>query len=133
MTAELETRTICTFIAAQAGMWMELKKGERNPMLDAAQSISFFKKPSTPEEVELDKMRGERVADRLEDDPRFKPQKEDRTALIPMNDGTQMPRWLLEGDDVADTNPDGSYERLMGGWGRSAHGQAIDTRSGKGG
>lgn len=112
-------------------MWMELKKGERNPMLDAAQSISFLAMPKSAEEKALDEMRGGRVADRIEDDPRFKPKKEDRTGLVTMNDGQQMPRWLVEGDDVADQNATGSYEQLMGGWGRSAHGQALDTRSGR--
>lgn len=97
-------------------------------------AISIMGHEQTPEERELEEMRGPKVADRLEDDPRFKPQKEDRTGLVKMNDGAQLPRWLVEGDDAAAVNQASSYEALMGGWGRHpSHGQAFDmtaTREG---
>jgi hypothetical protein len=109
-------------------MWMELKKGQSNPMLDAAQAISITGGPEkSPEEIALDEMRGEKVADDYRDDPRLKSKKEDRSALVQMNDGSTIPRWLVEGDDVAEENKQGSFESLMGGWAPSSHGQAFDT------
>lgn len=108
-------------------MWMELKQGDKNPLLEAAQAISITG-GKTPEEIELEALRGEKVADDWRDDPRFaKPAKEDRTELVTTGDGQEMPRWLVEGDDVAGENDKGSYEALMQGWGMSAHGKALDT------
>lgn len=107
-------------------MWMELKQGQTNPMLAAAQAISITGDKS-PEEIELDEMRGERVADDYRDDPRLKPKKEDRGELVEMNDGSTVPRWLVEGDDASPENGQGSFEALMGGWGQSSHGRALDT------
>lgn len=46
------------------------KTGGRNPLVEAAQALDFLG-GRTPEEEELDRMRGPKVADRLEDDPRF--------------------------------------------------------------
>lgn len=110
-------------------MWMELKKGEANPMLEAAREISIFgPRALTPEEAALAEQRGERVADSWEEDPRNpRNQKEDRTALMELEDGTFAPRWLIEGDDVAGDNAKGSFEALLQGWGQSSHGQALDT------
>jgi hypothetical protein len=109
-------------------MWMELKKGEANPMLEAAQAISITGEKS-PEERERDDMRGEVVAESWEKDPRNpRNQKQDRTDIVEMADGERMPRWLVEGDDAAGGNDKGSFESLMGGWGQSSHGRALDTR-----
>jgi hypothetical protein len=107
---------------------MELKKGQANPMLEAAMAISITGREPTPEEKALEEMRGPKVADRLEDDPRFRQQKEDRTGTVKMNDGSELPRWLVEGDDAAAVNVANSYEALLGGWGKHpSHGQAFDT------
>lgn len=114
--AEWQTQTICSFLAGQAGLWMELKKGQKNPMLEAAMAISILKQEPTPEERELDEMRGEKVADRLEDDPRFK---QNQRIEAHWEDGA----W------VEASNPVGSFEALMGGWGQSSHGRALDTRA----
>jgi hypothetical protein len=105
---------VCTFIAAQAGMWMELKPGQQNPMLEAAQRVSILPDPPTPEEAELEEMRGPRVADRLEDDPRF--QKEKMVLADPAR-------------GVEASNPRGTFEALMNGWGPSSHGPALDTKA----
>jgi hypothetical protein len=57
---------VCAFIGAQA--WVDTSKhGGRNPLLDAAGDIDIFGKA----ESELDAIRGPKVADRLEDDPRL--------------------------------------------------------------
>lgn len=69
---EWQAKHICTFIAASAGVWMELKAGQQNPLVEAAASIDIFAAPGTsPEERELDAMRGEKVADDWHDDPRL--------------------------------------------------------------
>lgn len=100
-------------------MWMELKKGEVNPMLEAAQSISI-----TGKKLDPDDPRGEIVAESWEKDPRNpRNQKQDRTDVVEMADGERMPRWLVEGDDVAGENDRGSFEALMSGW----DGRAFDT------
>jgi hypothetical protein len=62
-------KTVCQFIGAQAAVDTS-KHGGRNPLVDMAQSISIFGE-KTPEELELERMRGPKVADRIEDDPRF--------------------------------------------------------------
>lgn len=46
------------------------KTGGKNPLVELAQSIDIFGAKS-PEEQELDRIRGPRVADSVEDDPRF--------------------------------------------------------------
>jgi hypothetical protein len=66
-------------------------------------------------EAELDAMRGEKVADRIEDDPRF-----GRQAADPDR-------------GVEAANPGGSFEALMGGWMSGSHGQALDTSAVAGG
>ena len=107
---EWETRVTCSFIAAQAGLWMDLKQGQANPMMNAALAISIMPEEKTPEEQALDEMRGEKVADRVEDDPRFS---------MVMADPVK---------GVEASNPAGSYEALLGGWGKHpSHGQAFDT------
>jgi len=58
-------------------------------------------------------MRGEKVADRFEDDPRFQFKRVDA-------------HWE-DGQWVDASNPPGSFESLMGGWGMSSHGRALDT------
>lgn len=64
-------KTVCTFIGAQAMIDTE-KTGGRNPLVDMAQQLDFLGGRSE-EERELDAIRGEKVADRIEDDPRFAP------------------------------------------------------------
>jgi hypothetical protein len=71
---EWQTRHICTFIGAQAMVDPD-KHGGRNPLVDAAQDISIFAGASPRErqelELELEAMRGEKVADDWRDDPRL--------------------------------------------------------------
>jgi hypothetical protein len=75
---EWQARTTCAFIAAQAGLLMELKQGQKNPMLD---------------------------------DPRFQ-----KMVLADPVKGIEA------------SNPSGSFEALMAGWGQHpSHGQAFDT------
>lgn len=129
---EWEVRAICTFIGANAGMWMDLKKGQKNPIMEAAMELSVLPPATTREPEEWEKMRGEKVADRIEDDPRFFPKKEDRTDTVTMNDGQVLPRWLVEGDDAAADNVSSSYEALMAGWNMSSHGRSFDVRPASG-
>jgi hypothetical protein len=108
---EWQARTTCAFIAAQAGLLMELKQGQKNPMLEAALAISITGHEKTPEEVALDEMRGPKVADSVEDDPRFQ-----KMVLADPVKGIEA------------SNPSGSFEALMAGWGQHpSHGQAFDT------
>lgn len=86
-------KTVCSFIGAQAQIDTE-KTGGRNPLVDAAQALDILG-GRTPEEEELDRMRGPVVADRIEDDPRFS-----RVAADPAK-------------GVEASNPDGSFERMM--------------------
>jgi hypothetical protein len=67
--AEWQVKTICSFIGAQAMVDTE-KHGGRNPLVELAASLDIFATRS-PEERELDRIRGPKVADRLEDDARF--------------------------------------------------------------
>lgn len=89
---------MCTWIGAQA--WIDPKEhGGRNPLVDAAQQLDIMG-GRTPEEQELDRIRGPVVADRIEDDPRFAPVAADPEA------GTEA------------ANPQGSFEamiRMLGG------------------
>lgn len=76
--------------------------GGRNPLVDLAQSIDFLGGKSAAER-ELDAMRGEKVADRLEDDPRLQLSK-------------PVPADPERGVEAA--NPQGSFEAfiaMMGG------------------
>lgn len=86
---------MCAFIGAQAQIE---RKGGRNPLVDLAQEISIF---GDPRDAELERMRGERVADRLEDDPRFQQVAADPDKGVEAANGT------------------GSFEALMAGWGGS--------------
>lgn len=67
--AEWQVKMVCQFIGAQAMIDTE-KTGGKNPLVELAQSIDILGGKS-PEEQELDRIRGEKVADRIEDDPRF--------------------------------------------------------------
>jgi hypothetical protein len=60
---------VCQFIGAQAAIDTS-KTGGRNPLVEMAASIDIFGDKS-PEEQELDRIRGPKVADSVEDDPRF--------------------------------------------------------------
>jgi hypothetical protein len=84
---------ICSFIGAQALVDTE-KTGGRNPLVELAHSIDILGKRS-PEEQELDRIRGPRVADSIEQDPRF--------ARVAANPDT--------GQEAA--NAAGSYEAFM--------------------
>ena len=86
-------KTVCSFIGAQAQIDTE-KTGGRNPLVDAAQALDILG-GKTEEEKELDRIRGPRVADRIEDDPRFS-----RVAADPHK-------------GVEAENPQGSFEAFM--------------------
>lgn len=62
-------KTVCQFIGAQAQVDVG-KHGGRNPLVDMAQSIDILG-GKTPEERELDRIRGPRMYDRAEDDHRL--------------------------------------------------------------
>jgi hypothetical protein len=76
--------------------------------------ISIFGE-KTSEERELDAIRGEKVADRAADDPRF--------ALVPAD-----PERGVEA-----SNAGGSFEALMSGWGGSGGRPAFAPLEGEGG
>lgn len=91
-------KIVCQFIGAQAQVDIS-KHGNRNPLVEAAMAVSIFGEKS-PEELELDRIRGPQVAARMEDDERFA-----RRAADPEN-------------GVEASNAAGSYEAflaLMGG------------------
>jgi hypothetical protein len=67
--AEWQVKVVCQFIGAQA-MVDTSKTGGKNPLVEMAQSIDIFGVKS-PEEQALDAIRGPRVADSIENDPRF--------------------------------------------------------------
>lgn len=67
--AEWQVKTVCQFIGAQAQIEY---KGNRNPLVEMATNIDIFA-GRTQEDQELERIRGPRVADRIEDDPRFAP------------------------------------------------------------
>lgn len=62
---------VCQFIASQAQIDTS-KTGGRNPLLDLAMDIDIFGTRSE-EQRALDELRGPKVADSIEDDPRFGP------------------------------------------------------------
>lgn len=64
---EWETKTICAFIGLQAQIDTE-KTGGKNPLFEAAQDISIDPAPASGE---LEELRGAKVADSVEDDPRL--------------------------------------------------------------
>jgi hypothetical protein len=81
---------VCQFIGAQA-MVDTSKTGGRNPLVEMAASIDIFGAKS-PEQEELDRIRGPVVAASVEDDPRFS-----RVAADPRT-------------ETEAANPAGSYE-----------------------
>ena len=62
-------KTVCSFIGAQAPIDTS-KNGGRNPLIELASELSIFGDKS-PEQQALDAIRGEKVADSVEDDLRF--------------------------------------------------------------
>lgn len=93
-------KVTCTFIGAQAQIDTD-KTGGRNPLVELAQSLDILG-GRTDAERELDEMRGPKVADRVEDDPRLQ----------------LKPVAADPGRGVEAANPEGSFEamiRLMGG------------------
>ncbi len=98
-------------------------KGKTNPLVEAVQAISINgkgKRDLTPEEQELEDMRGPVVAESWDKDPRNPANREtkekDQTRPVQAGDEV-LPAWLVEGDDVASENGAGSYESLLRGWG----------------
>lgn len=88
---------VCQFIGAQAQVDVS-KHGGRNPLVDMAASIDILGR-KTPEEEELDRIRGPKVADRWQDDARLAPVAADPAA------------------GVEAQNPAGSYESLLASFG----------------
>jgi hypothetical protein len=91
---------VCTWIGAQAQIDTD-KTGGRNPLVDMAQELDLLGGKSARDR-ELDAIRGEKVADRAEDDPRLQ--------LKP------VPADPAKGVEAA--NPQGSFEamiRMLGG------------------
>jgi hypothetical protein len=84
---------VCSFIGAQAQVDVG-KHGGRNPLVELAAAISVTGDKS-PEEIELEAMRGPKVADSIDDDPRF-----GKVAADP-------------GKGVEASNSAGSYEMFM--------------------
>lgn len=78
------------------------KTGGRNPLVDAALELSILPGERTPEEEELDMIRGPKVADRIEDDPRLK---------------QARPVAADPGKGVEASNPKGSFEAFMASFG----------------
>lgn len=105
---------------------------QKNPFLEAVQAISITGEgqQQTPEERELEAMRGPKVADRVEDDPRLNgTEKQEGRQGVVSKDGISYPAWLVHGDDVADQNRAGSYEALMGGWSDGWGKQSFSTEA----
>jgi hypothetical protein len=79
-------------------------------MFDAVRDISISPRELTAEEIELERIRGPRVADRIEDDPRFSMVKADPER------------------GVEASNAQGSFESLMSGWLSTSSGnRAFDS------
>lgn len=87
-------KTVCTFIGAQAQIDPD-RHGGRNPLVDAAQALDILGGQDEAER-ELDAIRGPKVADRWEDDPRL---------ARPVAADPEL--------GVEAANSDGSFERLM--------------------
>lgn len=64
---------MCGFIGAQAQFGTK-STGGKNPLVELAQDIDIM---GSPRDRELEAMRGEKVADRIEDDPRLAAQPAD--------------------------------------------------------
>ena len=112
-------KVVCTFIGAQAQIDTD-KTGGRNPLVDLAQSLDILG-GKTDAERELDEMRGPRVADRAEDDPRLQ--------LKPVAADPEH--------DVEAANPAGSFEAMIrmlgGGSGKAAMPGIEQAAAGDGG
>lgn len=110
--AEWQTKSLGIVVASGFNMFADHSSGRRNPFMDLVEDLSIWPRELSEEEKELERMRGERVADSLEDDPRFQGER------------------MVEADPdngVEASNPGGSFEALMGGWLPSSHGQALQT------
>lgn len=88
---------MCKFIGAQAQVDIS-KHGGRNPLVDMADSIDILG-GKTAEERELDAVRGPKVADHWQDDPRLAPVPADPAAGVEASNGA------------------GSYEALLSAFG----------------
>lgn len=94
-------------------------KGKENPLVEAVKEISITRgRKLTPEEQELEDMRGPVVAEDYRKDPRLngEDERQAQAERVYTDDGVTYPAWLIEGDSVASRNNSGSYEALMGGW-----------------
>jgi hypothetical protein len=40
--SEWQAKVICTWIGANAGVWMDLKQGQKNPLVEAVKTIDIF-------------------------------------------------------------------------------------------
>jgi hypothetical protein len=83
-----------------AAGFVESENG-RNPLVEATREISIFGPVPSAEDEELDALRGEKVADRAEDDPRLSFTKADPER------------------GVEAANPDGSFEALAAMFGET--------------
>lgn len=69
--AEWQVKLVCTWIGAQAQIDTE-KSGGKNPLVEAVKEIDVFGGQEKSErDRELDEIRGPKVADNWEDDPRL--------------------------------------------------------------
>lgn len=101
-------KVVCTFIGAQAQIDTE-QTGGRNPLVDLAQSLDILG-GKTEAERDLDAMRGPKVADRWEDDPRLQ---ESRPVAADPARGVEA------------SNPDGSFEAMIKMFGGGGSGKAA--------
>lgn len=111
---------ICTWVGSAAGLGMVDWKGRTNPLVEAVKDISIFGegRERTPEEEELDRMRGPVVAADYRDDPRLQaepPGKKDAVYRYGPADDDFVPEWVVN-PTIPDNKP-GSYEQLRAGWG----------------
>jgi hypothetical protein len=100
---------VCSFIGAQQ---VQIKPvNGRNPLVDLARSIDILGEVSE-EEAELQRLRGEPVADSVENDPRF-----GRTAADPDKG--------IEAD-----NSQGSFEAFLSAFGAPPEASTADAGGG---
>jgi hypothetical protein len=111
---------------------------KENPLLEAVRAISIDGTGSvrklTPEERELEEMRGPVVAADYRDDPRLNPPPDpglDKLVQYGPEADDVLPAWVFQGDTeaAARKNAQGSYEALRSGW-TDGHGkQSFDIKT----
>ncbi len=125
MLAEWQAKTVSLFVAAQAGLGLVDWGKKDNPLVEAVRAISIDGsggRELTPQEKELEEMRGPVVAADYRDDPRLNRQSSpdlDRMVQYGPAADDALPAWVFEGDvdAAAGNNRSGSYEALRAGWG----------------